>query len=387
MKFTIKETTKNQWHQLQNKWHPIKNNINLEETTKGSHTLFWWKCPNGHEWRARISTVLRNHSGGCPFCRGLMVNESNCLASTHPKLALEWYSENKLLPTQITAGCNKKVHWKCEKGHKWLASILSRKQGNNCPYCSKRIIDLTNCLSTTHPELANQWHQTKNKIFPNEISAGSGIKVWWKCPVAEDHEWKTSPNKRTGGRGCPCCSGQKTVESNCLSTTHPNIAAQWHPTKNGNIKPNEVTAGSQKKYWWTCSVSASHEWLTTINNRKKTGCPFCSASKGEKIIINILTNMNITFEKQKRFKGCCDKRSLPFDFYIQYNDEYKLIEYQGIQHYVPIFGSNPTAVLNGTKRRDKIKKNWCKKHGIKLLTIPYWKLNYAIKLIEDFIVL
>ena len=32
-----------------------------------------------------------------------------------------------------------------------------------------------------------------------------------------------------------------------LSVTHPDLAKEWHPTKNGELTPNDVTAGSDKK--------------------------------------------------------------------------------------------------------------------------------------------
>lgn len=84
-------------------------------------------------------------------------------------------------------------------------------------------------LILTHPELAREWHPTKNKLTPYNVSAGSVIKVWWRCDKSEDHEWEAYPNTRTtkiGGRniGCPCCAGKKVVKSNCLVTTHPEIA-------------------------------------------------------------------------------------------------------------------------------------------------------------------
>ena len=30
---------------------------------------------------------------------------------------------------------NKKVWWKCVKGHEWIASINDRSRGNGCPFC------------------------------------------------------------------------------------------------------------------------------------------------------------------------------------------------------------------------------------------------------------
>jgi hypothetical protein len=61
---------------------------------------------------------------------------------------------------------------------------------------------------------------------------------------------------------------------NCLQTVNPELAKQWHPTKNGGLTPNDVTKGSNKKVWWYCENG--HEWEASIANRTKgNGCPNC----------------------------------------------------------------------------------------------------------------
>jgi len=91
------------------------------------------------------------------------------------------------------------------------------------------------------PEIAKEWHPTKNgALTPYEITHGSTRKVWWKCDVADDHEWQVAPNTRTNNNtGCPYCANQKVTLSNCLATTHPEVAKQWHPTKNEQLTPND----------------------------------------------------------------------------------------------------------------------------------------------------
>ena len=68
------------------------------------------------------------------------------------------------------------------------------------------------------------------------------------------------------------------VGINDLATTHPNIAAEWHPTKNGDLKPSDVSSFSHKKVWWLCAKG--HEWQAQINARNRgNGCPFCAKKK------------------------------------------------------------------------------------------------------------
>ena len=140
-------------------------------------------------------------------------------------------------------------------------------------------------LAETHPEVAKQWHPTKNgDLTPNDFTGGSQKKVWWKCDKGEDHEWLTSINKRSAGSECTICSGNKVVKSNCLATTNPKLAKQWHPTKNGDLKPEDFSSKSHFKVWWlcpnTCKEGCKHEWESIISSRTKgNGCSYCSINK------------------------------------------------------------------------------------------------------------
>jgi hypothetical protein len=64
-------------------------------------------------------------------------------------------------------------------------------------------------------------------------------------------------------------------------SSYPELVKEWHPTKNGDLTPNNFTHGSHKKVWWKCNKG--HEWNSIIYNRtKKTkprGCPYCSGRK------------------------------------------------------------------------------------------------------------
>jgi hypothetical protein len=61
-----------------------------------------------------------------------------------------------------------------------------------------------------------------------------------------------------------------------LGITHPKVAQQWHPEKNGNLKASDFTCDSNKKVWWKCPEGEDHEWEAIICNRTKwKRCPFC----------------------------------------------------------------------------------------------------------------
>ena len=129
----------------------------------------------------------------------------------NPTLMKEWnYEKNcDLKPESFTANSGKKVWWKCKKGHEWEATIAHRNNGRGCPYCSGRYaIKGETDLLTVNPALAVEWNYEKNgKLSPENFTANSKVKVWWKC--TKGHEWQSTIANRNRGRGCPYCSKRK----------------------------------------------------------------------------------------------------------------------------------------------------------------------------------
>ena len=237
-----------------------------------------------------------------------MLKGKKSLAETHPEVAKQWHptKNGDLTPNNLTPGSSKKVWWKCDKGddHEWETSPKHRKNGTKCPVCSNRIIVKSNSLQFNYPQLAKEWHPTKNGVItPFKVSPGSNKKVWWKCDKGDDHEWLETINARVHGNGCTICSNRKVVSSNCLLTTHPEIAKQWHPTKNCGLTAKDVVIGSKKTVWWKCDKGDDHEWQATIANISGGNrCPFCSNRKVSKT--NSLINCNPRLAKEwDRYKN------------------------------------------------------------------------------------
>jgi hypothetical protein len=224
------------------------------------------------------------------------------LAELNRELSKEWHptKNGELTPYDVFSGSGIKIWWKCDKGndHEWITMIKHMTNGSSCPVCTNKKIVSSNCLSTLNPELAKQWHATKNgQLSPYDIGIGSSKKVWWKCNKAEDHEWLTSVTHRSNGSGCPICSGKQVVLSNCLTTTHPIIAKQWHPTKNCELTPYDVGYGSDKKVWWKCNKAEDHEWLTKVTIRSTgSNCPMCSGN--QVVLSNCLVTLSPELAKQ-----------------------------------------------------------------------------------------
>ena len=265
-------------------WNYERNgNLRPENVTANSNKKVWWKCNNGHEWQA---TIANRHRGyGCPYCAGQKVLQGyNDLKTTNPTLASEWnYEKNiNLKPENISAGSNKKVWWKCSKGHEWEATIKNRNRGHNCPYCTSHIISKNDPrLYTIDQRLVSEWNYEKNiGLSPELITPHSVKKVWWKC--GNGHEWLARVDHRTNGSGCPYCLGQKVLQGyNDLQTVNPTLAKEWNHEKNNGVTPADVMPNSHKNVYWKCGQG--HEYQMTIKDRNRGCiCPECAKQKRKK---------------------------------------------------------------------------------------------------------
>ena len=129
-------------------------------------------------------------------------------------------------------------------------------------------------MQTVNPTLAKEWNFEKNgDSKPENFTANSGEKVWWKC--SKGHEWEATIDSRNRGAGCPYCSGRYAIRGETdLKTLNPTLAKEWNYEKNGDLKPENFTANSRKRVWWKCNKG--HEWQAVIAKRNNgNNCPIC----------------------------------------------------------------------------------------------------------------
>jgi len=183
----------------------------ISEVYDGNNKYLKWKClidDCGEEFESTWGDIYQ--SKGCPYCVGLKVGLSNCLAIKNSRLASEWHptKNGNLTPYDVTVSSGKHVWWKCIKGHEWSAEIKSRYNGNGCPYCSGRLPTKENNLLVFNPKLCKEWDYDKNVKKPEEYTPSSGEYVYWICKDC-GHKWKTSIDNRHNGTGCPECNKSK----------------------------------------------------------------------------------------------------------------------------------------------------------------------------------
>ena len=356
---------------LLNEWDYEKNApLTPKDVKPSAHTKVWWIVhyddpSTGKHFDFSWDATIAHRVGGrgCPFLSvpaKKVYPGFNDLATTHPHLAAEWAEEENaaqgLRITEVSKGCKANAYWKCKIHGLYQTVIADRCQGNGCPYCSgKRIKVGMNDLATTHPDLAAEWDTEKNGVGPTSVTFGSEKKVWWKCKLG--HSWQASPNNRTSQHtGCPFCSGRRALPGfNDLATKNPSIAKEWDYERNGDLKPTDVTPGSNRVVWWRCP--AGHEYKARIFNRTfyGTGCPKCNAERKtsfpEKAVFHYIKQV---FKDTKENIGFPWLGRMELDIYIPSIST--AIEYDGYS-------------WHRNREHDKKKDTLCSEHGVRLIRI------------------
>ena len=281
----------------------------------------------------------------------------NDLASQHPLIAAEADGWD---PKNVCYGSTKKMLWRCPMGHQYEKQIdLRALKGYGCPYCSgKQVLAGFNDLKTIYPEIAEEVFEWD----PTTLTAGSAKERLWKCPKGHPPfpQMVKTKVKLGLGKGCPYCRGLKVVPEESLSALFPDIAAQWHPTKNGKLTPEQTTVGSNKKIWWQCQKFEEHVWQSVVHSRTRSGaaaCPECGeTNQSSRPEMRVLAELRQVLESVVSRKIIKSKgRRFEIDIYIP---ELKIgIEYDGFYYH------------KDKDAKDANKNQWAKEEGITLVRL------------------
>ena len=279
--------------QLAEQWDFEKNAADLSALSVRDETVFHWRCSKGHQFRVSIASRVRLHKGSetCPVCKKLSVLEKRgaLFWQRFPELEAQYDAAENVSTTfrDIVASGKEKLVWKCPQGHRYEASPVRFVQGfARCRTCyPQRAVhrsawDPSRALSVKFPDLAKEWAADLNsaELSPNSVTYGSNKKVWWRCSLG--HEFQAVIATRAfQGNGCPFCSGKRVlVGFNDLPTTHPHKVQFWDYSRNTR-SPTEVTAGSNKAFFWRCKLGHSFQNTPHFFAGQGHGCSVCAGKE------------------------------------------------------------------------------------------------------------
>lgn len=172
-----------------------------------------------------------------------------------------------------------------------------------------------------------------------------------------------------------------TKSCGCLKIEH------WNEVNNvdhsGKISETGVKilskAGKNKKnqQLWNCECVCGEifqELPARILNGHVRSCGCIKKSNGELLIESFLKAHNVPYVAQYKFDDCKSDRNyvLHFDFaIIKENKAIHIIEYDGMQHFIPIDNFGGEESFKRSQIRDSIKNEYCKRNGIPLTRFNY----------------
>ena len=212
----------------------------------------------------------------------------------------------------------------------------------------------------------------------DQRAANGGIR--WKCLCdCGNYTYPTMNNLKRGHTTSCGCAKSDFIESCKVDIIGKRFGYLTVLSEEPQIK------GQRRKVRCQCDCGNIHICsVTDLTTGHTSSCGCMFQSKGEMYIKELLTQYNIKFIKQKRFKECKNKRTLPFDFYLP--DYNTCIEYDGEQHFRPIdyWGGEEKFKINPLN--DQIKNDFCKNNNINLIRISYTKNKQEIlEIINDLI--
>lgn len=260
---------------LMQQWDWNRNTLNPEEVYYQSHDYAWWICPMGHSWSTRIH--LRSQMGyGCPKCdkSGTSFAEQAFyyyLKQYFPS-CINGYTElgvelDIYIPEYRTA-----IEYDGKRYHSGERKIKSDNEKDQ--FCQANNIRLIRVREKGLPQSESAitvWREEPDKLPTLNQCISSVFNVLgisdYCIDIVKDSIkiWN---------------SYYAYLKQNNLQAIAPDIAKEWHPTKNGSLTPSMVTKGFHGKVYWICKNHPEHVYPATISNRLMgRNCPYCGNRK------------------------------------------------------------------------------------------------------------
>jgi very-short-patch-repair endonuclease len=320
-------------------------------------------CPKHGDFDLRASHHLGGQ--GCKKCANELVGEKNSLTQDEfldraQKIHGDKYDYSKVQYN----GIHNDVKIICPIHGEFEQTPNTHLKGSGCSFCGR--LSQSQQKKLTKQEFIDQSREVHGKKYDYSKSdytkMSDPVKII--CPV--HGEFEQTPAAHVRGQGCRECYllTNKSNSDDFIQKAKKIHGDKFDYSKVEYTRNDEPVSISCKKHGDFLQTPASH--------LSGQGCPICKESKGEILVNNILNGYEINFIRQHTFEDCVSKknkkfcRKLPFDFYMP--SQNIAIEYDGQQHFVPVWGEES---FKNMQRTDKIKNQYCKKNGIKLIRIPY----------------
>lgn len=265
--------------------------------------------------------------------------------------------------TKVVIGCrnHNPIYW-------FEQTPANHLQGQGCSLCfGKRKYTTDECVEKFKLTHGDKYDYSRVNYINSKTKVIIGCK---------EHGWfEQLPKDHMRGIGCPKCGNSIPLTTEEFIEKAKLIHDYDYSKTNYINRRKKVIIGCRNHnptYWFE---------QTPADHLSGCGCPKCNISKGEEKIRTFLSDKNIDFKTEYKFNDLKFKSYLRFDFYIPSKNI--LIEYNGIQHYKRNHFNDSYKDFLLNCHRDWLKRNYAKKHNIKLIIIPYTDIKNIDKILLD----
>lgn len=278
------------------------------------------------------------------------------------------------------------VTYICPIHGEYTTRVTSIMQGKSCYKCSRNNA-LTkawqkrkgNYHDNTYEKLLNACKQNSYEpLFDDESDLRYHSYVKYICPKHGVKQIRVG--NLINGKRCNECNIEYKHE--LFKFTPDEVVDRIENLGSKIYNPEEYINQDIKNLIVSCPRCGS-KFTTSLKHFLQHGGQQCSGcyrkeSIGELRIRHYLEDHDIKFDSEKMFDDCRDNGMLRFDFYLPDMDI--AIEFDGEQHFIDNHYFNYD--FNKNRLHDEIKTQYCIDHGIKLIRIPYKKLDYINDILE-----
>ena len=310
------------------------------------------KCKCGNTFSITLKNAKKAYK--CAKCKN-QERRINLIGKRFGKLIVIDNAEDYITPKGVHI---RRLKCKCDCGNIKITSYNSL-HGGYTKSCG--------CLSNTcgllkdFPKLMEKYDYINNKdVNLKSLTARSSKQIYWKCPKCKGSYLAVIASQ--WDHDCPYCAHYKPYKGKTdLLTKFPKIVNLYWDYKRNKIRPDEISAFSNKTVFWQCS-EGHPTWRAKVESLTKSGtrCPYCNKENQESFVEEA-----VYYYIKNAFKDAIhtDKHiGMELDIYIP--SKKVGIEYDG----------EPWHVTKRKIKLDNRKNLLCQKNGILLIRIREPKL-------------
>jgi hypothetical protein len=264
-------------------WHPHRNEeLTAFDVKPRSKRKVWWQCAHGHEWHATVAP--RSVGIGCPKCSTVGASERE-IRLAHELAAAGFSVDHDHPPIPVVGRRPVQADIAIPD-----LQLVIEYDGAHYHRTGQQAD-----LKQTQALIGAGWAVIRVREQPLESLGGMEVFVSASCAIkqltdtvlieAAKHGYRADNHDRyLASETCWATENADLAvyknRSKSIANSLPDIAPEWHPTRNGSTTPDQVHPGNSTKFWWECRTCGREWQAAPVTRAAGHGCSACGHRRG-----------------------------------------------------------------------------------------------------------